>query len=83
MAKKLKLGDFATDYAKTPGPARYEAVSADITQPRRPSYSMQARQYMPGGMGVCVCVCVCVCVDMIAIPTPPVLPLSMNKDHTH
>lgn len=52
MAKRLKVGDFATDYARTPGPARYEAVSADLTQPRRPSYSMQARQYMPGGMVV-------------------------------
>lgn len=48
MGRKLTLGDFATDYAKTPGPARYETVSADVTQPRKPSYSMQARQYMPG-----------------------------------
>lgn len=52
MAKRLKIGDFATDYAKTPGPARYEAVSADVTMPRRPAYSMQARQYMPGGKAV-------------------------------
>ena len=49
MAKRLHVGDFATDYAKTPGPARYEAVSADVTKRRTPSYSMQARQYMPGG----------------------------------
>ena len=51
MAKRLKTGDFATDYAKTPGPARYEAISADVTRPRRPVYSMQARQFMPGGKG--------------------------------
>lgn len=48
LAKRLKVGDFATDYAKTPGPARYETTSADMTQPRKPSYSIQARQYMPG-----------------------------------
>ena len=50
MAKRLKAGDFAADYAKTPGPARYDSVSAELTQPRRPSYSIQARQFMPGGM---------------------------------
>ncbi|CAI8004130.1 Outer dense fiber protein 3 [Geodia barretti] len=48
MAKRLKAGDFAADYAKTPGPARYDSVSAELTQPRRPSYSIQARQFMPG-----------------------------------
>ena len=43
------MGDFATDYAKTPGPAKYETTSADVTQRKRPSYTMQARQFMPGG----------------------------------
>lgn len=47
MSKRLKIGDFATDYARTPGPARYETTSADVTQRKQPCYSMQARQYMP------------------------------------
>lgn len=49
MSKRLKIGDFATDYARTPGPARYETTSADVTQRKQPCYSMQARQYMPAG----------------------------------
>lgn len=48
LAKRLKIGDFATDYAKTPGPARYATSSADLTSRKAPSYSIQARQYMPG-----------------------------------
>ena len=43
------MGGFDTDYAKTPGPARYNITSADVTQRRPPMYSMQSRNYMPEG----------------------------------
>ncbi|XP_003389790.1 PREDICTED: outer dense fiber protein 3-B-like [Amphimedon queenslandica] len=47
MAPRSKLGGFDTDYAKTPGPARYNTTSAEITQRKAPNYSMQSRNYMP------------------------------------
>ena len=49
MAPRSKLGGFDTDYAKTPGPARYNTTSAEITQRKAPTYSMQSRNYMPTG----------------------------------
>lgn len=49
MAARSNLGGFDTDYAKTPGPARYSVTSADLTQRKAPGYSMQSRNYMPTG----------------------------------
>lgn len=49
MAPRSKMGGFDTDYAKTPGPARYGVTSADLTQRQAPNYSMQSRNYMPSG----------------------------------
>lgn len=49
MAARSALGGFDTDYAKTPGPARYGVTSADITKRQAPTYSMQSRNYMPCG----------------------------------
>jgi hypothetical protein len=48
MAGRSKIGGFDTDYAKTPGPARYCVTSAELTQRKAPTYSMQSRNYMPG-----------------------------------
>lgn len=49
MAARSALGGFDTDYAKTPGPARYGVTSAEITKRQAPTYSMQSRNYMPCG----------------------------------
>lgn len=52
MPGRISLGSFDTDYAKTPGPANYGTVTPDIYQKKAPTYSMLARNYMPGGMYV-------------------------------
>lgn len=49
MAPRSNVGGFDTDYAKTPGPARYGAVTADLTQRKAPNYSLQGRNFMPSG----------------------------------
>lgn len=49
MAGRLNLGSFDTDYAKTPGPARYEVFDPNKVAPKAPSYSILSRNYMPGG----------------------------------
>ncbi len=49
LAGKIKLGGFDTDYARTPGPARYETATPEVTQRKAPAYSLQGRCYMPGG----------------------------------
>jgi hypothetical protein len=49
MPGRISLGSFDTDYAKTPGPARYGAPLSDVYQKKAPTYSMLARNYMPGG----------------------------------
>lgn len=54
MAARSNMGGFDTDYAKTPGPARYGITSAEITQRKAPNYSMQSRNYMPSGKRECL-----------------------------
>lgn len=54
MAGRSNMGGFDTDYAKTPGPARYGITSAEITQRKAPNYSMQSRNYMPSGKRECL-----------------------------
>ena len=49
MPGRISLGSFDTDYAKTPGPARYATTVPDTYQKKSPTYSMLARNYMPGG----------------------------------
>lgn len=49
MPGRISVGGFDTDYAKTPGPARYGAPIADTYQKKAPTYSMLARNFMPGG----------------------------------
>ena len=49
MAKRISLGGFDTDYAKTPGPARYATTDPDNYQKKAPTYSMLSRNFMPGG----------------------------------
>ena len=49
LTGRSNLGSFDTDYAKTPGPARYGVTSADIHQRKSPAYSMLSRRFMPGG----------------------------------
>jgi len=51
MAKRISLGSFDTDYAKTPGPANYPVTDPDSYQKKAPFYSMLSRNYMPGGKG--------------------------------
>ncbi|KAL5481331.1 hypothetical protein EMCRGX_G021468 [Ephydatia muelleri] len=48
MAGRLHLGGFDTDYAKTPGPARYEVLDPSKIGPKSPAYSILSRNYMPG-----------------------------------
>ena len=50
MPGRRSIGGFDTDYAKTPGPARYGTTSAEVTQRKAPNYSMQSRNYMPTGI---------------------------------
>lgn len=47
MPGRISVGGFDTDYAKTPGPARYNVTTPDAYQTRAPTYSMIARNYMP------------------------------------
>ena len=49
MPGRISLGGFDTDYAKTPGPARYGITMIDVLQKKSPTYSMLSRNYMPGG----------------------------------
>ena len=49
MTGRLTIGGFDTDYAKTPGPARYGAATPDMNAARAPAYSMLSRNFMPGG----------------------------------
>ena len=49
MPARISLGSFDTDYAKTPGPAKYGTTQLDAYQKKSPNYSMLARNYMPGG----------------------------------
>ena len=49
MPARVSLGGFDTDYAKTPGPARYGTTTPDCYQKKAPTYSMLARNYMPAG----------------------------------
>ena len=55
MAGRLHLGGFDTDYAKTPGPARYEVLDPSKIGPKSPAYSILSRNYMPGGRSVNDC----------------------------
>lgn len=48
MTGRLTIGGFDTDYAKTPGPARYGAATPDMNAARAPAYSMLSRNFMPG-----------------------------------
>lgn len=48
MPGRISIGSFDTDYARTPGPARYGAQPPDVSQKKAPIYSMLARNYMPG-----------------------------------
>ena len=49
LGARQQVGGFDTDYAKTPGPARYGITTPEIYQRKAPSYSMLKRNYMPGG----------------------------------
>ena len=49
MAGRSNVGGFDTDYAKTPGPARYPSAPPDMFQKKAPAYSMLGRSFMPGG----------------------------------
>lgn len=49
LGARQQLGSFDTDYAKTPGPARYRVTTPEIYQRKAPAYSMLSRSFMPGG----------------------------------
>lgn len=49
MPGRISIGGFDTDYAKTPGPARYGTTTPDLYQTKAPNYTMLARNFMPGG----------------------------------
>lgn len=48
MPGRISMGGFDVDYAKTPGPARYNVTTPDSYQKKAPTYTMLARNYMPG-----------------------------------
>lgn len=48
LGARQQLGSFDTDYAKTPGPARYRVTTPEIYQRKAPAYSMLSRSFMPG-----------------------------------
>jgi len=45
---RSKTGGFYEDFAKTPGPGSYQAVSADVSMRRQPSFSLLGRNMPPG-----------------------------------
>lgn len=54
MPGRRDVGGFDTDYAKTPGPARYGVTSAEVMQRKAPNYSIQGRNYMPSSQTISI-----------------------------
>ncbi|KAK2188774.1 hypothetical protein NP493_123g07010 [Ridgeia piscesae] len=48
MTGRSKVGSFYEDHAKTPGPANYTTSNPDTYKLKAPTYSMIARNVMPG-----------------------------------
>ena len=48
MTGRSKVGGFAEDFAKTPGPGTYSTVKGNIYARNAPSYSMLGRSKIPG-----------------------------------
>lgn len=48
MTARPKVGGYLEDLSKTPGPGSHNAVHPDVTQKKRPLYSMLGRNNMPG-----------------------------------
>ena len=46
---RSKVGNFAEDLAKTPGPCKYNTTDPSTYKNKAPQYSCQGRTYMPGG----------------------------------
>jgi len=48
MTGRNHVNGFAEDLAKTPGPAKYNNTSANVTKNKQPQYSMLGRNALPG-----------------------------------
>lgn len=48
LHSRSKIGGFDEDYAKTPGPGTYQAVSPNQYKRKQPLYSLTGRNMMPG-----------------------------------